>query len=66
MIVSSMYLKRSTQLSAFLQSEQAIVIYANSHVQKSIDAYYPFYQDRDFFYFTGLEELTDAQLWIIK
>lgn len=60
---SHVYHERRSLLAAFLVSGQAIIIYGSSKVPKTHDSHYPFYQDPDFFYLTGLD-YPDCMLWI--
>ncbi len=56
------FVNNRTELRKRLQNNAPIVVAANGLVQRSGDTSYPFRQDSNFWYLTGLGELADAVL----
>ena len=53
--MKSVYAERRQKLMANKQGPCMVVIFSGSAPMKSLDAEYPFYVDRNFFYLTGIE-----------
>lgn len=52
----SFHMGNREKLYAMLQPQSLLVLFAGTQVRKSADAYCPFYADRNFVYFTGIEQ----------
>ena len=50
------YIGNRKKLYDILEAESLLVLFAGIPIRKSADAYYPFYADRNFVYFTGIEQ----------
>lgn len=59
---SEFFITNRTELRKRLQNTDPIVVAANGLVQRAGDTVYPFRQDSNFWYLTGLSELADAVL----
>lgn len=50
------YTENRRKLCEMLEPQSLLVLFAGLPIRKSADAYYPFYADRNFVYFTGIEQ----------
>ena len=50
------YTENRRKLYEMLEPQSLLVLFAGLPIRKSADAYYPFYADRNFVYFTGIEQ----------
>ena len=50
------YTENRRKLYDMLEPQSLLVLFAGLPIRKSADACYPFYADRNFVYFTGIEQ----------